>query len=230
MNTGEYEIRVIFVRYTATAKSFLQRITDANDKIILNQPSKMVEGPENTGFHLCAESDKLKIFVVTTEQGPYFSPVNVIYAMAKHYKTGIILYVAGECMGRVQPGRFHLFPTISMTEESESDAYFSSGIVGNSDLEIKAALKQNLSYLLSLEVREPRPPRERKEIPKNKKTPKAPKKEKGPRKNRPKKNKPRKLDFSDSESQENTPTSGYAKAVISNKPSTGAVPWGQIGE
>lgn len=225
MNTGTYPIRVIFTRTAETSRKYLEQISASNPAIKIHSPAVLVEGPENSAFHLCAESGELKIFVIHTERGPYFNHPNVIYSMVKHFKAGIILYISGETLGIVKPSRFHNFVSIPMNQDTDAEAYFKAGIVGNTAKEIETSLAQKLQYLLSLEEREqkertPKPgPRPRKSS-----VPKAPKKTNQKKKPAHKMN-PRRLSYSDDESEEEKPRTVTAKAA---KPAQ-AIPWGNLG-
>lgn len=200
---GKYPIRVLITRNSDTSRKYLDLIEKADPSIKVHRPAILVEGVENSAFHLCAERGNLKIFVINTERGPYHNHPNVIYSMIKHFNQngsapmGIMLYITGETLGIVKPSRFHNFPSITIATDADAEAYFTSGLIGHTAKEIEASLAQSLQYLLSLETRETRETPVR--APRGpKKTPGAPKKPRAPKKTT-KKTKPRKLSYEDNE-------------------------------
>lgn len=236
MDSAKYPLRVLFTRTIETARKYLEMLSTADPAIKVHSPAVLVEGPESSAFHLCAEAGPLKIFVVNTDRGPYYNHPNVVYTMVKHYKAGAILYISGEVLGLVKPSRFHNFPSITMAQEEDAQAYFGSGIVGHTSKELEASREQSLSYLLSLEAREPKTQQRKGPRPQNK-TPGAPKKQAHSKK-KGNGGKPRRLTYDDSD-EDQTPVTppgvSYSKAANkakkngNNDNSTGVMPWENSG-
>lgn len=247
MNLQTYPIRILYTRTKDESDKLLEQLLMHLKGATLHTPAERIELADGKHIFRAITCGELSIFVVNTDRTEqHNNPRGITYSVMKHFRKGCFLYVCGSVLGIMPLRDYHNFPVVVFGEESDALAYFSSGVVGESQKELNMCWMQRLSYLMVLEDKpkkeanqdqEDKPVKKERKEPKEQKarTSKPYKKEQkdrkpakegkpGPRKQYPKQSDER----SSGKAYHAGPKSGVYPS-LSSVPTDKSITWGNLG-